>query len=114
MGAGPRMTMATLRVLRVLLEDPTAKRYGLEVCKAAGLPSGSVYPLLMRLEQAEWLASEWEDVDPVAAGRPRRRLYRLTAKGADAGRRALHDAQRALIPGWGEAPGFSLSRGMPA
>jgi len=111
MGVQPRMTMVTLRIVRVLLEDPTAKRYGLEICKAAGLPSGSVYPLLMRLEQAGWLTSDWEDVDPTTAGRPRRRLYQLTSEGTDAGGRALHAAQRSLTPDWRGTPGFSPSGG---
>ena len=51
--------------------------YGYEVMRATGLPSGVVYPILRRLEGAGRLVSWWEDVDPVAVGRPRRRVYRL-------------------------------------
>jgi PadR family transcriptional regulator, regulatory protein PadR len=43
------------------------------------LPEGSVYPALHRLEDQGLLVSEWK----VVGGR-RRRLYRLTGKGADA------------------------------
>jgi hypothetical protein len=110
----PRLTWATLKVFKVLLDDPAGRHYGLEVGKTAGLPSGSIYPLLMRLEQAGWLTSDWEDVDPKAAGRPRRRLYQLTGRGAEIGRRALEEAQRDLAPGWGGAPGFPLPGGASA
>ena len=51
--------------------------YGYEVMRATGLPSGVVYPILRRLEKAGRLVSVWEQVDPVAVGRPRRRMYRL-------------------------------------
>jgi PadR family transcriptional regulator PadR len=101
-------------VFKVLLDNPAGRHYGLEVGKAAGLPSGSIYPLLMRLEQAGWLTSDWEDVDPKAAGRPRRRLYQLTGQGAEIGRRALAEAQRDLAPGWGRAPRFPLPGGASA
>jgi PadR family transcriptional regulator, regulatory protein PadR len=37
--------------------------------------------MLLRLESAGWFNSHWESVDPVSAGRPRRRLYRFTANG---------------------------------
>jgi PadR family transcriptional regulator PadR len=114
MGTEPRLTWATLKVFKVLLEDPAGRHYGLEIGKVAGLPSGSIYPLLMRFEQAGWLTSDWEDVDPKAAGRPRRRLYQLTGQGAEVGRRALEEAQRELAPGFGRTPGFPLPGGASA
>jgi PadR family transcriptional regulator PadR len=82
MAPQPRVTWAILKVFKVLLDDPAAKHYGLEIGKASGLPSGSIYPLLMRLEQAELLSSQWEDVDQNAVGRPRRRQYQLTRRWA--------------------------------
>ena len=78
----PRLTAATVAVLRALLEDPTREMYGLQVCAAAGLPTGTVHPILARLEKMEWLTSEWEQVDARAEGRPRRRYYRLSERGA--------------------------------
>jgi hypothetical protein len=114
MAAGPRLTWATLKVFKVLLEDPGGRHYGLEVGKATGLPSGSIYPLLMRFEQAGWLISDWEDVDPKAAGRPRRRLYQLTGAGAEVARRALQSAHRDLAPGSGPTHGFPLPGGASA
>ena len=45
----PRMTIPTQRVLESLLADPTAELYGIEIGDAAGLPSGTVHPILARL-----------------------------------------------------------------
>ena len=93
-----RMTIPTQLVLQVLLEDATVERYGYEVGEAAGLPSGTVHPILARLEGAGWLESRWEDVDATEAGRPARRYYRLTADGSTAARDALVRAHRARRP----------------
>lgn len=88
-----RMTVQTQLVLRALLDRPTAQHYGLELCERTGLPSGTVYPIVARLEQVGWLESQWEDPEAhVAAGRPRRRYYRLTEDGAERGRVALAKA----------------------
>lgn len=73
-----RVGRATVDVLAVLL-DSTRPRWGLEIIKATGRPSGSVYPLLDRLERAGWLSSHWDDSERRG---PRRRLYQLTAQGA--------------------------------
>ncbi len=75
------MTIPTQLVLRALLEEPDRELYGVEIGAAAGLPSGTVHPILARLEGVGWLESRWEDVDVRAAGRPARRYYRLTADG---------------------------------
>ncbi len=79
--SGPKMTIPTQLVLRALLEDPASERYGLELCDLAGLPSGTIHPILARLENAGWLSSRWEDMEPREQGRPRRRYYRLTPDG---------------------------------
>ena len=76
-----RMSLQTLRVLEVFLEDPTAQRSGADVHQRCGLASGTLYPILLRLESAGWFVSRWESIDPSRAGRPRRRLYRLTSTG---------------------------------
>jgi PadR family transcriptional regulator, regulatory protein PadR len=89
-----RMTIPTQRVLEALLADPTAELYGLEIGSVAGLRSGTVHPILARLEGYGWLSSRWEDVDPSAEGRPPRRYYRLTAIGAEAAPAALARAYR--------------------
>jgi DNA-binding PadR family transcriptional regulator len=82
----PRLTSSVLKVLAALLADPGAERYGLQLMQQAGLPSGTLYPILVRLERAGWVQSRWEQIDPAAEGRPIRRYYRLTAEGAAAAR----------------------------
>jgi PadR family transcriptional regulator PadR len=90
---GPRMTLPTQLVLRSLLADPTREMYGLEICTEAGLPSGTIHPILARLEGLGWLESRWEDdASAHGEGRPRRRYYRLTADGADCAVSALAQA----------------------
>jgi len=84
-----RMTIPTLRVLQVLVGDPGHRRYGLEICREAELASGTVHPLLARLERIGWVESAWEDIDPRAEGRPARRYYWLTEEGAVQARRTL-------------------------
>jgi DNA-binding PadR family transcriptional regulator len=87
------MTIQTQLVLRALLEHPTREMYGLEICAAAGLASGTIHPILARLEGLGWLESHWEDVDPAREGRPRRRYYRLSPDGAQRARQAMNNAR---------------------
>jgi PadR family transcriptional regulator len=96
--AKPRMTFQTALVLHALLADPTSPRYGLEVAKQTRLPTGTIYPILARLEAAGWVASDWEAVEPAREGRPRRRLYQLTGAGATQARAALSDMRDRLAP----------------
>ncbi len=91
--ASPRMTIPTQLVLRALLAEPTQEMYGLQVCEQAGLPSGTIHPILARLEHEHgWVISRWEDISPQDEGRPRRRYYRLTEDGAERARIALAEA----------------------
>jgi DNA-binding PadR family transcriptional regulator len=95
MTQGPRMTLQVQLVLRALLADPAAERYGLQLCEETGLPSGTIYPIVARLEQLGWVESSWEDPSRhVAEGRPRRRYYRLTGEGAGQARQALARVRR--------------------
>jgi len=91
MGCGFRVTDATLDVLEILLGGGE-ELYGLRIAKAASRPTGSVFPILARLEQLGWVISEWESGDPGARG-PRRRFYRLTGLGL-AGARELVSQRR--------------------
>jgi PadR family transcriptional regulator PadR len=86
------MTLPTQLVLHTLLAEPTREMYGLQICSAAGLPSGTIHPILARFETLGWLESRWEDVSPQEEGRPRRRYYRLTHDGAECARTALDQA----------------------
>ena len=57
-------------------------RYGFDVMDVTGLPSGTVYPALRRLEQEELIRSQWEKQSIADAGqRPPRKYYKLTAAG---------------------------------
>jgi DNA-binding PadR family transcriptional regulator len=76
-----RVTAAVSKVLAAFLEDPEADRYGLDLMRASGHPSGTLYPILLRLQKAGWVEAHWEQIDPAAAGRPARRYYRLTPNG---------------------------------
>jgi PadR family transcriptional regulator PadR len=89
---GPRMTLPTQLVLRVMLADPAQEMYGLQICEAAGLPSGTIHPILARLERLGWLESRWEDASPREEGRPRRRYYYWSKDGAERARIALAQA----------------------
>ena len=57
--------------------------YGLIVMEATGLPSGTVYPALRRLEASNLVRSAWESQRIAdAQQRPARKYYKLTASGA--------------------------------
>ena len=73
-----------------------------------GLPAGTIYPIIARLERYGWLESRWEDpTKHEAERRPRRRYYRFTSDGAEQARLALAPARRpprsAAVP-WHGAP----------
>lgn len=89
----PRLSAPTLRVLKFMLDAPRTPRSGAELSRALNIKSGTLYPLLARLEASSWLNSKWEQVDPSEEGRPRRRLYTLTGLGQTNARRALADLQ---------------------
>ena len=93
---GPRMTSSVLRVVAALLADASAERYGLQLMQATGLPSGTLYPILIRLERAGWVVSRWEQVDPAVEGRPPRRYYRLSSEGEIEARREVALMQRQM------------------
>lgn len=66
-------------VLQALAQD---FGYGFEIMRATQLASGTVYPLLRRLEAAGHLSSSWEDAETAhEEGRPPRRYYQATPEG---------------------------------
>jgi PadR family transcriptional regulator len=87
-----KLTGPLERVLRVLTADPSAQHYGYDLMKAARLPSGTLYPMLARLQQEGLVQSEWEAQREDAGGRPPRRYYRLTAEGVRVARLELAHA----------------------
>jgi PadR family transcriptional regulator, regulatory protein PadR len=101
------MTGPLQRVLTAFLADPAAPRYGYDLMKAARLPSGTLYPLLARLERDKLVASAWET--PQQEGQRPRKYYQLTAEGIRTARLELAHAsarrQRAPARPGHPAPG---------
>jgi DNA-binding PadR family transcriptional regulator len=82
-------------------------RYGFDIMDRSGLPDGTVYPALRRLEQAGALEAEWEPQGHAQEQRrPPRRYYSLTASGEELLQRA-----RARFPGLGAAETGGLRQG---
>jgi PadR family transcriptional regulator PadR len=86
-----RPSPQTVEVLVALAREPSRWRYGYELGSELGLPSGSLYPILVRLSDRELLEASWEVEPP--AGRPARHMYRLTSGGLAYA--ALHASSRA-------------------
>jgi PadR family transcriptional regulator PadR len=102
MGTGTvRVTVTTQAVLRVLLDEPDRGHYGFDIGKKARIATGSLYPILDRLERAGWVTAAWEDIDPKEAGRPRRRYYQLTRRGQAQARGSIRATVERIVPtGW--------------
>lgn len=90
-----RITLPLQAVLKALLQQPDAERYGLEIVKAvegSKLEPPTVYTILLRLRGAGWLSDRWEDQEHARAEhRPPRRYYKLTPEGRT---RAINALQR--------------------
>jgi len=58
--------------------------YGFGIMEMTGLPSGTVYPAMRRLERDDLIHSQWEKPSIAdAEQRPARKYYRLTAAGRE-------------------------------
>jgi PadR family transcriptional regulator PadR len=90
-----RLSITAVSVLHAIADG---YQYGFDVIDQTGLPSGTVYPALSRLERDGLVRSAWEnEQDAHADGRPARRYYKLTAPGV----KALAEATsyyRSLLP----------------
>ena len=107
------ITPKMAKVLKIFLEDPAKPRYGFEIMRLTGLASGSLYPMLARLEQAGWLTKGKENIDPHIEGRPPRLHYTITGAAATAAHlqlAALSDQYRPPTP----VPGRPRPHGSPA
>jgi PadR family transcriptional regulator, regulatory protein PadR len=75
--------------------------YGFSIMEMTGLPSGTVYPAMRRLERDDFIRSQWERQSIAdAEQRPPRKYYRLTTSGKstlEASRRRYPLLER-LIP----------------
>ena len=88
----------SITAVSVLQAIANGYQYGFDVIDQTGLPSGTVYPALTRLERDGLVRSAWENEQQAhGEGRPARRYYKLTAPGV----KALAEATsyyRALLP----------------
>lgn len=82
----------TQAVLATLLASASDWHYGYDLSRETSLKSGTLYPILMRLEAQGWLEARWEDAPQ--PGKPRRHLYRLTAKGVEEAQASLQTDQK--------------------
>jgi len=85
----PRLSHTAALILKAL---SLGFCFGLDIMEVTGLPSGTVYPALRRLERDELVQSKWEpEEDAAASQRPARRYYKVTREGKAA---ALAATQR--------------------
>jgi PadR family transcriptional regulator PadR len=87
--------------LQAFAENVRAELAGADIMKAARVSSGTLYPLLLRLEKAGMLESRWEAERPEDLGRPRRRFYKITPTGVQFAQNALRELS---APFGGPAP----------
>jgi PadR family transcriptional regulator PadR len=92
-----RISAQTLRVLEALLEDRRGWHYGYSLSQQTELMSGTLYPILQRLEAEGWLETKWAESEQ--PGRPPRHLYRMTEIGVREARKLIVAA-----PGPRQAP----------
>src|SRR3974390_3133345 len=91
MGIRLRLSGQTLVLLPTFLDHPSHWHHGYALSQETGLASGTLYPILMRLEKSGWLETKWEE-GPVP-GRPPRHFYRLSANGREWAREELGAAR---------------------
>jgi PadR family transcriptional regulator PadR len=85
----PRLSHSAALILKAL---SLGYRFGFDVMEVTGLPSGTVYPALRRLERDELVESKWEPEEEATLNqRPARRYYQVTRQGKAA---ALAATQR--------------------
>ena len=74
-----RLSITVLSVLQAIADE---HQYGFDIIDVTGLPSGTVYPILRRLDREGLLGSKWEKhATAQQEQRPPRRYYALTAAG---------------------------------
>jgi PadR family transcriptional regulator, regulatory protein PadR len=90
----PRISPETLLVLEKFVERVGDWRHGYELSRETGLKSGTLYPILMRLEKHALLEARWVATEP---GVPPRHVYHLTPTGLELARTKLAAAQAAWM-----------------
>jgi PadR family transcriptional regulator PadR len=111
MGGGGYLSYTAAAILQAVAHG---YRYGFDIMDMTGLPSGTVYPALRRLEEAGLLGSKWEEAEAAQRDqRPPRKYYELTREGEEALAEALRRYRplERLAPPPGRRPKPSRERG---
>jgi DNA-binding PadR family transcriptional regulator len=78
----PYVSFSAAAILAALRDG---HQHGFDIMDVLGLPSGTVYPALRRMEEAGFVESRWEPAETAQRqARPPRKYYRLTRSGRDA------------------------------
>jgi len=85
-----------IQVLGMLVTSSPLEVSGAQIAQQTKIASGTLYPILFRLEKAGWVESRWEAEEPSELGRPRRRFYQLTGVGAKKTRAAFRAISSAI------------------
>ncbi len=79
MGIEPKLSHTAAMILQAI---HAGYKYGFSVMEMTGLPSGTVYPAMRRLERDDLIRSQWEKQSIAdSEQRPPRKYYKLTASG---------------------------------
>jgi PadR family transcriptional regulator, regulatory protein PadR len=81
MSSDQRITAQSERIIKLFASDPEAELAGADIERATKIAKGTIYPTLTRMHRRGWLTWRWEEIDPKAEGRPRKRLYKITGQG---------------------------------
>ena len=93
-----RISPALLAVLTELLQGDTRgeQLHGYALIKATGYQSGTIYPILKRLEKAGWVHRQKEEIDEWKEHRRARVFYQLSEVGVGEAR-AIIESTRQLL-----------------
>jgi DNA-binding PadR family transcriptional regulator len=82
-------------VFQAFLDAAEGETYGFELSRTTGLPSGTIYPILRRLEDEDLIKSRWTEIE-TETQRRNRKYYALTAEGRRVAHKATVDQRQAL------------------
>lgn len=89
-----RLSRETLLLLEKFVARPTHWQYGYELSRETGLKSGTLYPILMRLEKHGLMEARWVTT---TEGVPPRHTYRLTPNGLELARARMTEPRAAEL-----------------
>lgn len=92
-----RLSGTTVTVLAYVMSNPSEQHYGLEIMKATGLASGSLYPILDRLVKEGWLTLHEKSNANASKKANTRKYYQLTPEGREAGQQYLAEHQAKVL-----------------